>query len=113
MLYLPILFLGLAAVGGLTLVWMKYTGKELPMYLALGHGLLAATGLVLLIVNVVMDMSMTLMNTALVLFVIVALGGFMLFSLYLRKKPLPNALIAVHGMGAVISFLILLAAVLR
>lgn len=113
MLYLPLLFFGLAALGGITLVWMKLKGKELPMYLALGHGLLAATGLVLLIVNVVMDMSMQLMNIALALFVVIALGGFTLFSFYLRKKPLPNALIGIHGIGAVISYIILLAAVLR
>jgi hypothetical protein len=112
MLYLPVLFFAVAAVGGMTLVWMKNQGKELPMYLALGHGLFAATGLVLLIVNVAMDMSMQLMNVALALFVIIALGGFTLFSFYIRKKPLPNVLIAVHGVGAVISFLILIVAVM-
>ena len=72
MMYLPLLFFAIAAIGGITLVTMKYRGKGIPMTLAIVHGILAATGLVLLIVNVIMDSSNMLMNISLVLFVVVA-----------------------------------------
>lgn len=44
------LFFILAALGGLTLIYRDLTGKSLPGWLALGHGLIAATGFILLII---------------------------------------------------------------
>lgn len=111
--YLPVVLFAIAALGGLTLASMKFMGKELPMPLALGHGIFAAAGLVTLIINVVQSRINTLMNVSLLLFFIVAIGGFTLFSLHLMQKKQPNWLIAVHGLGAVISFVVLLIAVLQ
>ncbi|HYA12824.1 MAG TPA: hypothetical protein VEF33_00635 [Syntrophales bacterium] len=111
MTYLPVILFAIAALGGLTLVYLKFSGQTIPMSLAIIHGLFAAAGLVALIVNVASGIANTLMNISLVLFVIVAIGGFILFSFYVRKKELPNALIAIHGIGAVISFVLLLIAV--
>lgn len=107
---LPVGLFAIAAIGGLTLAGMKFAGKELPIPLALLHGTFAAAGLVTLILNVVENRINTLMNTALVLFVIVALGGFTLFALQLMKKRQPPLLIVAHGLGAVISFVVLLIA---
>lgn len=111
MIYLPIVLFAIAAIGGLTLVTMKFSGKTLPWSLIIGHGLFAAAGLVALIAAVIQNSALALMNTALVLFLIVAIGGFILFSFQVRKKDLPNALIVIHGGLAVISFLVLLIAV--
>jgi hypothetical protein len=113
MIYFPVIFFGLAALGGVVLVTLKYNGKAIPLYLAIGHGIFAATGLVLLIVNVIADMSNQLMNISLVLFVVIALGGFVLFSFQLRKKPLPDLIIGVHALGAVASFILLLIAIFK
>ncbi len=110
---LPVGLFAIAAIGGLTLVGMKFTGKEMPIPLALLHGAFAAAGLVTLILNVVENRVNTFMNISLVLFVIVALGGFALFSLHLMKKRQPLLLIAAHGLGAVISFVVLLIALFR
>ena len=107
---LPVGLFAIAAIGGLTLAGMKFAGKELPIPLALLHGAFAAAGLVTLILNVVENRMNTLMNIALVLFVIVALGGFTLFALHLMKKKQPVLLIVAHGLGAVISFVMLLIA---
>ncbi len=107
---LPVGLFAIAAIGGLTLAGMKFAGRELPIPLALLHGAFAAAGLVTLILNVVENRMNTLMNIALVLFVIVALGGFTLFSLHLMKKRQPTVLIVAHGLGAVISFIVLLIA---
>lgn len=111
--FIPVLFFGLAALGGLTLVTLKYNGKGLPMLLAIGHGLLAAIGLFTLIFNIVGNTGNTLMNISLALFLVVALGGLTLFSFHVRKKPMPSVLIPVHGLGAVVSYVLLVVAVLN
>ena len=101
----------IAAAGGATLVFMKFTGKGMPLSLAAVHGIFAAAGLITLALNVYNDSSNKLMNISLILFLIFALGGFILLSYHLRKKAHPVALIGIHGAGAVVSFLILLIAV--
>jgi hypothetical protein len=106
--YLPVVLFAIAAIGGLTLAAMKFMGRKLPMPLALGHGLFAAAGLVTLILNVIRVRTNMLMDVSLLLFLVAAIGGFALFSLQLMKKRQPNMLIAAHGLGAVISFAILL-----
>ncbi|MRR17118.1 MAG: hypothetical protein EG826_11740 [Deltaproteobacteria bacterium] len=111
MMYLPVVLFAIAAVGGMALVTMKFSGKDLPWVLIIGHGLFAAAGLVALIANVTQNPTVALANTALVLFLIAAVGGFVLFSFQVRKKALPNALILIHGGVAVVSFLLLLFAV--
>ncbi len=110
MIYVPILFFAAAAILGVTLVNMKRTGKGMPISLARVHGLFAAVGLVALILNVVADSANTLMNISLGLFVIVGLGGFTLVSFHLRKKALPEKLIVIHGVGAIVSFMLILVA---
>jgi hypothetical protein len=42
------------------------------------------------------------------LFVVAALGGFVLFSFHLRSKPAPKALIAVHGLLAAAALVLLI-----
>jgi hypothetical protein len=57
MVYLPILFLAIAAIGGMTLGAVKYRGKGMTKVLAIVYGIFAATGFVILAVNVIMDHS--------------------------------------------------------
>jgi len=45
---------------------------------------------------------------ALIGFVIAALGGFYLFSFHLRRQALPIPVVIIHGLVAVISFVVLL-----
>ena len=108
MIYLPVVLFAVAAAGGLTLVGMKFSGKELPWPLVVGHGVFAASGLIALIVNVFSDTHHVLMNLSLILFLITAIGGFTVLSFQLRKKMQPTALILVHGAAAVVSFILLI-----
>jgi hypothetical protein len=78
------------------------------MALAVTHGLLAATGLVVLIVAVVGGSTGNLLLASLALFVIAALGGFALFSFHLRRQPLRTPLVFIHGLIAVVAFVLLL-----
>lgn len=108
MILAAVLF-GIAALGGAVMAFMRLSGKELPpMGLAIVHGLFAAAGLVALLVAVVGANASTQSQIALAGFVLAALGGFFLFSFHLRQKALPVPIVLVHGVVAVISFVILL-----
>jgi hypothetical protein len=104
----------LAAVGGLVLALQRFSGKPLPsLPLALGHGAAAASGLVILIVFVTGEGGPSGAKVALGLFLVAALGGFVLFSRHLRKASLPIPLIVVHALVAVAGFVTLLITALR
>ena len=100
----------LAAVGGLTLAYMRIVKKDVSLPIAVVHGILAATALVLLVIAVT-KMGGTGLTAALVVFLIAALGGFTLLSFHLRMRPLPVPLVLIHGGVAVAAFVILLIAV--
>ncbi len=105
----------LAAAGGLAMaiIHLRSKGeKHPPMPLALLHGALAAAALLLVIAAFVQVGASDLGWLALALFVIAALGGFVLFANHLRKKPLPTPLVLVHGGAAVVGFVLLLAVIL-
>ena len=108
-----LILFGVAALGGLLLVYLRVTGKPLPLPLALVHGAVAATGLVLLAIAVFGAGAHEQARLALGLFVVAALGGFVLFSFHLRKKQLPMGIIMVHALVAIAAFLILLGVVLK
>lgn len=47
--YLSLAFFILAAIGGFTMMYRDIFGKSLPKWLAVGHGLIAVVGFVLLL----------------------------------------------------------------
>ena len=107
MLTYALIVFAIAALGGATLAYLRLVKKDVSMPLALVHGLFAATGLVLL-AFVLARTGGTGLTAALVVFVLAALGGFTLFSFHLRSRPLPVALVLVHGAAAITAFVILL-----
>jgi|SRR5215471_180627 len=113
MLGVAVVLFALAALGGIILAALHLKRKSAPIPLALLHGLLAAAGLVLLIIAVVQMASAGPAGVALVIFIIAALGGFVLFTMHLTRKPLPAGLIVVHGLAAVVAFVVLLVALVR
>lgn len=106
---LAAVLLAIAALGGVVMAIMRLTGRELPpMGLAIVHGLFAASGLVALLMAVIGINAPTQANIAAGGFVLAALGGFFLFSYHLRRQALPVPVVLVHGVVAVISFVLLL-----
>lgn len=99
---------GIAAIGGVILAFRS----KRPMGLAIVHGAIAATGLVVLIIGVLNGGAGTLPAIALALFVVAALGGFVLFSFHLRDRGLPKGLIYVHGFVAVVAEVLLVLAII-
>jgi hypothetical protein len=111
MLIAAIVLFGIAALGGTVLAKQAKSGKP-STGLAVGHGALAAAGLVILLVAFARGDAGGLVTAALVLFVGAALGGFFLFSLHLRNQPLPQGLIAGHALAAIAGLVLLLVALL-
>ena len=109
MLTAAILF-AVAAIGGAAMAAMRLQGRELPpLWLALLHGVLAASGLGTLIYVVKTTAVPKVALGALAGFLIAALGGFALLLLFhLKKKPLPIPIVLIHGGVAVLSFAALL-----
>ncbi len=100
---LAAIVLGLAALGGLTLATLRFRGMPRPpLWMVLGHGAVAATGLGLLIYAAVTQSIPSLAQIALGNLILAALGGATLFLGFdLRKKALPIPLVVVHGLIAI------------
>ena|SRR5262245_31766943 len=104
----------LAAVGGLYMAVVRFRGADRPpTSIALVHGAAAAAGLIALIVAVTEASAPSLAKTALIVFLVAALGGFYLFAQHMQKKALPIPVIVVHALVAVTGFIILLVVVVH
>lgn len=105
MLIYALALFAVAAVIGIIMANIHFGGKNPPLPMALLHGLFAASGLGVLILALLQGGDVQLVS--LVLFVVAALGGFLLFSFHLRQKRLPSPVVIIHAAVAVIAFLIL------
>jgi predicted membrane channel-forming protein YqfA (hemolysin III family) len=113
-MWITVLIFAIAAVVGLTMAVAVFQGRFPPIASAVIHGILAASGLVLLIVAVCMHRVGGSARWALGFFLVAALGGFTLaFAYHARKKNLPTNFVVGHATLAVIGFLLLLAAALH
>jgi hypothetical protein len=99
MLIISIVLFALAAVLGIVVALQLLQKRETSKPTALVHGLLGAGGLVVLIVYT-MQNPHKFLTSAIVLLVIAALGGVILFANDLRKRPGPTFLIIVHALAA-------------
>jgi hypothetical protein len=109
LIWITILVFAVAAVVGLTMAIAAFQGKLPPVAGAVLHGILAASGLVLLLVAVFGQGASGPAAWALGLLVVAALGGFTIaFGFHARSRDLPKGFVAVHAIVAVIGFLLLL-----
>lgn len=100
-----------AALGGLVMAGIRFSGPNPPAWLAMLHGFLAAAALTLLIYAACTISLPVLAQAAIALFVIAALGGVVMNLNYQWKLlPLPKWLVIVHALIAVVGFVLLLAA---
>jgi len=113
MLKLALILFAIAALGGLTLGLLHIKKGGAPVPLALLHGSIAATALILLIITVLKAQTAGLLMVSMILFIVAAIGGLVLFANHLRTRPLPRPLIIIHGAVAATAFVILLIYILR
>ena len=103
-----------AAAGGVLMVVLRVRNDaNPPLGISLLHGALAATALVLFLLQVVNGAASGTMPTiSLGLFVLAALGGFVLLTMHLSGRKIPLSIVGIHASVAVIAFLLLAAVVL-
>lgn len=113
MLWTAILF-ALAALGGLVMAGIRLSGRPYPpIWLALGHGALAATALGMLIYQATAGIEL-LAQIALGTFALAAIGGLFIFlTFHVRGKPLPILLVMGHGAIAIAGLVLLWIDVLK
>lgn len=109
MLITSVILFALAAVLGLILITKVFRNDETPKPVVYLHGLAAAAALVLLIIAYV-NLGDSLIITSLLIFIIAALGGFIMFGKDYMGQAIPKWLAAVHAIAAVTAFVILLIA---
>ena len=107
--------LAIAALGGLTMAGIRYSGKpQPPTWLAMLHGFISAAAVTLLAYAYFTVGLPALASWALLLFLIAAAGGaFLNLNYHWKRLPLPKGMIVGHGAIAVLGFALLLAATWR
>lgn len=110
MISTALVLFALAALGGIGLAWMHLQNDDAPLGIAAVHGLLGAAGLVVFLWALLQSGGGGLLWGSLVLFVLSALGGFLLIAKHLRGESLSSGLIFTHGGAAVVAFVLLLIA---
>ena len=107
MLILALVLFALAAILGITVALAIFKKQETSKPVALTHGACAALGLIILILSVV-NHPHALLITAVVLLVIAAIGGAVLFGNDLRKKAGPVVLVVIHALAAITAVVLVL-----
>ncbi len=112
MLTASVILLMYAALSGLIMAVAIFKGVRRWGPLALGHGVLAATALVLaLLVSIATGVPAVKYGVAVL--VLAALGGLFLLSYHLRGKPHPWVAVALHALLAIAGVGCLVFALLR
>jgi len=91
----------IAAMFGLVILTAILRDRPTPKPFVIIHGPLAATAIVLLIIDVAKGHTESLLIASLVIFIIAALGGFALYTLDTLKKRIPKPLAILHPLIAV------------
>ncbi len=98
----------IAAIFGLVILTAILRNKPTPKLFVLIHGPLAATALVLVIIDVVKGHTEALLIASLVILIIAALGGFFLYTLDSLKKQIPKPLAILHPLIALSGLVVLI-----
>lgn len=115
MMKTAVVLLALAAVGGLTMAVIRFRGADRPpSAFAMGHGVLAAAALTLLLYAAVTAglPPMAMVATG-ILVIAAAIGTALNLMFHVKLLPLPKTPIVVHGLVAALGFVLLLVAVLN
>jgi hypothetical protein len=106
MIQTALVLLAVTAAGGLLMAGIRFTGADRPpSWLAMLHGLLAASGLTLLLYAGLTSGLAPLAWLGIALLVLAALGGLYLnLGFHDQRLPLPKSIIVGHAIAAVLGF---------
>ena len=108
MLTYILIVLAIGAIGGVVLALRVFAGQLPPWSISIAHALLGATGIVMLIMQVMEGSQDARITAALGLLVVAALGGFYLASIHKKGNVPPRNIVIIHAGLAVAGFLTLL-----
>jgi glucose uptake protein GlcU len=109
-----VILFAIAALFGVIMALIRFSGRDYPpAALAVIHGLFAAAGLIALLLVAFAPGVAAPIKLALVLFLVAAIGGFVLIYFHAKRRALPLPLVVIHGLVAVIAFLILLVGIIN
>ena len=97
----------LVTAGGTALAVLEHRGRALPLPLSVWHGLLGVVAIVLLVMEAVAHPGNHPVNIAVVVFMLTALGGLLLFAFRTSKQRLPLAVVLLHAGFAVMALVLL------
>lgn len=106
--YLLGLFI-LVMAGGATLAALEHRGRALTLKLSVFHGLLGVAAIVWLVMQAAVHPGVRPVNLAILVFVLTALGGLLLFAFRASRQRLPLAVVLLHGLFALVGLALLCA----
>ena len=114
MMKTSLVLLTITALGGVVMAIIRFgSNANPPSWLAMLHGLLAGSALTLLLYAYFTTGLPALACWALLIFLIAAVGGaFLNLGHHAKALPLPKAIVLVHGVAAVVGYVLLLLAVM-
>jgi hypothetical protein len=115
MLRTAVVLLGLTGAGGLLMAGIRFSGRpHPPSWLAMVHGLLAGSGLTLVLYAAFTTGLPGGAWLGLAALAVAALGGVILnLHYHLNDKPLPKSIVLIHAAIAVVGLVLLAVAVWR
>ena len=115
MLKTATVLLAMTAAGGLLMAILRFSGKDRPpSWIAMGHGLLAGSGLTLLLYAGFTAGIPSMAWIGLLVLAAAALGGIYLnLGFHIKTQPLPKNIVVVHGVLAAVGFLLIAASAFR
>ena len=100
-------FFILVMAGGAALAVLEHRGRALPLKLSVWHGVLGVAAIVLLVMQAMAHPGNSPVNVAVVVSMLTALGGLLLFAFRASRQRLPLAVVLLHA-GFAVTALILL-----
>src|SRR5947209_14871846 len=98
----------IAAIFGLVILTAILRDRPTPKPIVIIHGPLAAIAVVLLIIDVAKGHTESLLIASLIIFIVAALGGFVLYTFDTLKKRIPKPLAILHPLIAMTGLIILI-----
>ena len=102
-------FFILVMAGGATFALLERRGRALPLKFSVWHGVLGVAAIVLLVMQVVAHPGVRPVNLAVLVFILTALGGLLLFAFRTSRQRLPLAVVLLHALFAVAGLTLLFA----
>jgi len=83
--------------GGAVFAVLEHRGRALPLKLSMWHGVLGVAAIVWLVFQAAAHPGVRAVNLAILVFVLTALGGLLLFAFRVSRQRLPLAVVLLHA----------------